>query len=85
MENSSIYVGIVIVSEDETGVKKVTYHGSGPDWHGLSYEAVVGMERALTPLAAELAAIGAKADQIMLGVGEVRAAAEAAPKGNSGK
>lgn len=70
MKNSSIYVGITIVSEDETGVKSVRYHGVGPDWHGLDDAYVVAMERALMPLAPKYAALGMEADEIMLKVGE---------------
>ena len=82
METSSIYLGIVIVSEDDNGNKSVRYHGKGPDWHELNYDVLVAMEKALMPLGPKYAALGEEADAIMTGVGEWRVAEEAKGKSN---
>ena len=65
MNKSSMYIGIVVVSEDEDGGMSVRYHNHGPDWHELEYADTVAMEEALKPLRAEMAAIGIKAEDIL--------------------
>ena len=69
MLNSSMYLGIVVVSEDDEGNKDVRYHDHGPDYHELTQEDVLLMESALLPLASKYDELAIEANKILLGAG----------------
>lgn len=76
MLESSMYIGIVVVSKDDEGNKTVRYHNHGPDWHELGYDDVLAMEGALKPLRKKLADIGEEAEDILHKAGLARAEAD---------
>ena len=73
MQNSSMYLGIVIGSEDEDGKMTVRYHGHGPDYHGLEYADTVAMEGVLAQFAEDQDALSRKMESALLEAGFAKA------------
>lgn len=69
MQNSSMYVGITVSSKNEDGSDRLSYHGHGPDYHGLEYSDVVAMEAVLAPFAERYDALAREVEAALLAAG----------------
>ena len=68
MRNSSAYIGLTIVSDNEDGTRRVSAH-KGLDYHALDDIKVVIIEDALDEFSEEYDALQRKIDRRMIDLG----------------
>lgn len=69
MQNSSMYIGVTVTSKGEDGSDRLSYHGHGPDYHGLEYADVVAMEAVLASFSEQYDALAREVEAALLVAG----------------